>query len=73
MTHILLIEDDEEICEIIQFYLLERSDFQVTCTHSAENALQLASRRPFDLFLVDIMLPGMNGITFCEKLRSRSF
>ena len=72
MSQILLVEDDEEICEILQFYLLENSEYQVTITHSAEQALSLIRLRRFDLALLDIQLPGIDGIDLCAELRKVS-
>ena len=73
MTRILLVEDDLEICEILQFYLLEKEDYHVTVVHSAEQALPLIRIRKFDLVLLDIMLKGMDGIDFCRELRKTSY
>ena len=73
MTHILLVEDDEEICEILQFYLLENADYQVTIAHSAEQASSLIRLRRFDLALLDVQLPGIDGIDFCAELRKVSY
>lgn len=73
MTRILLVEDDLEICEILQFYLLEKDDYHVTVAHSAEQALPLVRMRKFDLVLLDIMLGGMDGIDFCRELRRVSY
>ena len=73
MIQILLVEDDEEICEILQFYLLENSEYQVTITHSAEQALSLVRLRRFDLALLDVQLPGIDGIDFCAELRKSSY
>ena len=49
MVNILLVEDDEEICEILQFYLMEKEEYNVTITHSAEQARNLIKMRRFDL------------------------
>lgn len=73
MAHILLVEDDLEICEILQFYLLEKEEYHVTVVHSAEKALPLVRKRKFDLVLLDIMLQGMDGIDFCRELRKVSY
>lgn len=73
MTNILLVEDDEEICEILQFYLLENAEYQLTITHSAEQALSLTRLRRFDLALLDIQLPGLDGIDLCRELRKSSY
>ena len=72
MTHILLVEDDEEICEILQFYLLEKEEYNVATAHSAEQALNLFHVRRFDLALLDINLPGIDGIDLCAQLRKLS-
>ncbi len=73
MNHLLLVEDDEAICEIIQFYLLEQPDYTLTVVHSAETAMQYIRMREFDLVILDIMLPGMDGLSFCENLRKQSY
>ena len=41
MKRILMIEDDLELCEILQFYLLKEADYDVTVVHNAESALKL--------------------------------
>ena len=69
---ILLVEDDEEICEILQFYLLEKADYNVSTVHTAEQALALISVRNYDLVLMDINLPGMDGIDLCARIRTVS-
>ena len=56
----------------MQFYLLENEDYQVTITHSAEQAMSLIRLRRFDLALLDIQLPGIDGIDFCRELRKTS-
>ena len=72
VVNILLVEDDEEICEILQFYLMEKEEYNVTITHSAEQARNLIKMRRFDLVLLDIQLPGIDGIDFCAELRTVS-
>jgi DNA-binding response OmpR family regulator len=67
------VEDDEEICEILQYYILKNDEYNLTIIHSAEKALSLVEIRTFDLVLLDIMLPGIDGIEFCRKLRENSF
>lgn len=72
-VRILLVEDDIEICEILQFYLLSNTDYELTIAHSAEAALPLVMKRTFQLILLDIMLSGMDGIEFCKELRKTTF
>lgn len=73
LKKILLVEDDLEICEIVQFYLLEAEDYAVTVAHSSEQALRYIEKRQFDLALFDVMLPGMDGIELCRELRRTSY
>ena len=66
--HILVVEDETDICELLQ-YVLEREGFQVTCVNNGMEALELAGSKAFTLAVLDIMLPGMDGLTLCRKLR----
>ena len=76
--HILIVEDESDICELLQ-YVLEREGFRVTCVNNGAEALALvlastqpnqdSNHRPFNLVVMDIMLPGMDGLTLCRKLR----
>ena len=73
MARILIVEDDTDLCEILQLYLMQKTEYQVSISHSAENALELARLRGFDLVLLDIMLPGMDGLEFCTEFRKISY
>ena len=69
MTQILLVEDDLEICEILQFYLLKQSNYNVTVAHSSKEARMLTGLRNYDLILMDIMLPDQNGLDILRQFR----
>lgn len=70
-SHILVVEDDSEIGMLIKRHLVS-SDFKVTLARdSAEMDRVLASDR-IDLVLLDIMLPGEDGISICRRLRAAS-
>lgn len=73
MAQILLIEDDLEICEILQFYLLKQPSYGVTVAHNAKEALALMPLRRYDLILLDIMLPDQDGVSLCQELRRITF
>lgn len=73
MNGILLIEDDMDLCEIIRFYLTQDDAYSVVEAHSAEEALPHIRRDAFDAILLDIMLPGMDGIKFCQEIRKRIY
>lgn len=65
---ILLVDDDPDILEMIR-YNLEKSDFQVHTANNGEEAVKaVKSFRP-DLVLLDVMMPGMDGIETCAQLR----
>ena len=65
---ILIIEDQPEILQNIADYL-ELKGFLVDCAYDGLGGLHLAITQPFDLIILDLMLPGMDGITLCQKLR----
>jgi DNA-binding response OmpR family regulator len=65
---ILVIEDQPEILQNIADYL-ELKGYLVDCAYDGLGGLHLAVTQPFDLIILDIMLPGMDGITLCQRLR----
>lgn len=70
MKKILVVEDEASIREMIALNL-KMGGYEVQAAASAEEALTLAGpgRPEFDVALLDIMLPGMNGFSLCEQLR----
>lgn len=73
MDRILLIEDNKEISAILRFYLMQDGLYEVQETRSAEEALPLLGSVNFDAILLDIMLPGLDGISFCQQVRKRLY
>ncbi len=67
-THILAIEDEEDILALVHFNLV-KAGFQVSCATSGEEGLKLARTLRPDLVLLDLMLPGMDGLAVCRALR----
>ncbi|MGB0833325.1 MAG: response regulator transcription factor [Psychrobium sp.] len=65
---ILVVEDDEVVNELIGQHLLA-NDYQVTTCHDGATGLKLASEQYFDLILLDIMLPNLNGLEMLRELR----
>lgn len=65
---ILIIEDDQAIAEIERDYL-ELSQFEVTIANDGGKGLELALNEPFDLILLDVMLPTVDGFSILKKLR----
>jgi len=67
--HILVAEDDETIAELIR-YNLEKNGFRVSCQASGEKALLQAGTELPELILLDVLLPGIDGIQVCRLLRA---
>jgi two-component system response regulator PilR (NtrC family) len=68
-TGSILIIDDEEIMREILEALLTREGYQVRLASSGEEGLDLARSAPFDAAIVDVMMPGLDGIATLEELR----
>ena len=70
MSRILIIEDEEAIADLEKDYL-ELSDFQVHIENSGDTGLAAALAEEFDLVILDLMLPGMDGFDVCKKIREK--
>ena len=68
MKQILIVEDDKSIAELERDYL-EAADFQVTIAADGRQGLNLAQSEEYDLLLLDIMLPGVDGFQICREVR----
>lgn len=68
MDKILLVEDDESFGYILKEYL-EINDFHVTLTMNGEEGLRTFQRNPFDLCLLDVMMPLKDGFTLAKEIR----
>jgi len=68
---VLIIEDVKEIAELIEMYL-SRVDIQSVICESAETGLASFSRQRFDLIILDLNLPGMDGFEFFTEVRKNS-
>lgn len=66
--HILLVEDDESILFGLQD-ILEGEGYQISTASNGIDGLKLATEKPIDLLVLDIMLPGMNGLEICKKIK----
>lgn len=70
MTKILMIEDDLELAEILTEFL-EQYDFTVVTEDDPFKALSILKLEKFDLVILDLTLPGMDGLEVCEAIRAR--
>lgn len=68
---ILLVEDEEQIRKIIKMNL-EMEGFEVIATDNGRIALELTDQQHFDLMILDVMLPEVNGFQICEQVRLRN-
>lgn len=69
---IVVIDDEPEMLELIKKYLL-REGFQVFTGGSAQEAFQLTKNEKPDLIILDIILPGLDGLEACQKIRQNTF
>ena len=67
--HILVVDDEEDLLELVS-YNLRREGYEVDCVTTGETALRAARSRQIDLILLDLMLPGADGLEVCRALRS---
>lgn len=67
-VRVLVVEDDEDVRELLR-RTLEREGYAVTTAQSGEEALGMAAKSPPGLIILDVMLPGINGIEVCRHLR----
>ncbi|MBU5593657.1 response regulator transcription factor [Amphibacillus sp. MSJ-3] len=65
---ILIVDDEESIVTLLQ-YNIERAGFDTAVAYSGTEAYDKAINEPFDLIVLDLMLPGMKGTNVCKKLR----
>lgn len=68
-ARILVIDDEPGLRDIVEF-ALETQGFTVTTAGSAEDGWRLLSSQQFDLVVLDVMLPGLNGIALCSRIRT---
>ncbi len=71
MSKVLIIEDEVAIAELEKDYL-EMNDYEVRLTHDGEEGLKAACGEEFDLIVLDLMLPGMDGFEVCKRIREKS-
>ncbi len=67
--HILVIEDEEDIIALLHYNLIKEG-FKVTCAQTGEEGLNAARAESPDLIVLDLMLPGIDGLDVCRALKS---
>ena len=69
--HVLIVDDDREIRGLLAQYL-EKHDFRTTAVADGREMRRILERSHIDLLVLDLMLPGEDGLSLCRELRSRS-
>ncbi|WP_029541025.1 response regulator transcription factor [Selenomonas sp. AB3002] len=70
-VHILIVEDELRIARFLQIEM-EHEGFKVTTEENGAKAFELIKTENYDLILLDLMLPGMDGMTICQRVREFS-
>ncbi|MFR5828999.1 MAG: response regulator [Adlercreutzia equolifaciens] len=68
-SRILVVDDEPSITEFVS-YALKKEGYETDVVDNGEDAFALASANNYDLFILDITLPGMDGYELCRRLRS---
>lgn len=68
---VLVVDDERPIADILKFNL-EREGYEVEVAYDGEAAVEKARQKPFDLVILDIMLPKLDGFTVCREIRRES-
>ncbi|MGI9541634.1 MAG: response regulator, partial [Cyclobacteriaceae bacterium] len=69
MKKVLLVEDDQNIVELLEIHLKDLECELITATNGLDG-LDLGLKQKFDLIILDIMLPQMDGVEVCRQLRA---
>ncbi len=70
-THLLLVDDDVKLCRLVRDYL-EPLGYQVSSAHTGPDGLELALAVAYDAIILDVMLPGLDGVEVLKRLRAKS-
>ena len=69
--HLLIVDDDPEICDLLQDYL-QQNGYRVSVVGDGSGMWRTLDRERIDLIVLDVMLPGDDGLTLCRQLRTAS-
>jgi DNA-binding response OmpR family regulator len=71
ITRVLIVDDDLKLCRLLREYL-EPMGYEVSVAHTGTSGLELALRDKFSAVILDVMLPGMDGLDVLRNLRAKS-
>ena len=69
--NVLVVDDDEKLVKLVSFHL-KKEGYEPIEALDGEEAFKLFRRRELDLIILDLMLPGIDGLTFCRRVRRES-
>ena len=67
--HVVIVEDEPDLLELVR-YNFQKEGFEVTGFERGDQAIEFLRRKPADLVLLDIMLPGEDGLEICRRMRA---
>ncbi|HIR92402.1 MAG TPA: response regulator transcription factor [Candidatus Egerieimonas intestinavium] len=67
-TRILVVDDEKEIADLLEIYLIS-DGYEVLKAYNGEEGLEILNREQVDLLLLDVMMPGIDGLEMCRKVR----
>ena len=70
-TKILVVDDEKEIVDLIEIYLVS-DGYKIYKAYNAADGLDILAKEDIKLVLLDIMMPGMDGLAMCRKIRETS-
>ena len=69
--HILIVDDDKQLCELLQDFLGQFA-YRITTACNTQQAEKILQKSNIDLMVLDVMMPGEDGLSFCRRLRETS-
>jgi len=70
LLRILVVDDNHDNAEIVRKYLESTNDFAVAVAHDGDEAIAMYHESPFDVILLDVMMPGRDGWEVCRTIKS---
>ena len=67
---ILIIDDEKDLVELVRYNLVEKEGYDVISATDGQTGLEIAQKHKLDLIVLDLMMPGMDGLEVCRRLRA---